>query len=434
MVPTAGRRPRTPSVSDGSNAALDAEFAALAHRLMAERRDDFIRHLFDSLAREISELTGDARLTSLFEAAVTENIVSMVNFLERGTSVADLDATSAALAHARTLAQRDIPLSALFRAYRLGHVQFIDLGLELIHDSPTELRGALSQALVRRSADFIDKVCEQVGSAYETERDQWMSERGGIRQHWVGEILSGRPLDAATAESVIGYRLTGTHLGVQMWTSSDLSEARSRSSFERVRRVLTGLVRPVKHPLVVPRDEHEMHVWFPVRPEFALRVDELASAFKSQDDPHLHVVIGRPQPGIDGFRLTMKQATRVRDLVLASSKPPPALVTYDQLGSVALMTSDIEALKQFVIHTLGPLAERGEREDYLRATLRSFLAHNCGYLATAEDLVLHRNTVRYRINQALELCGRDLADISVDFNIQVALNAAHWLGEAVLAD
>ena len=434
MIPTAGRRPRTTKTVDESNDALDEEFAALAHRLMAERRDDFIRDLFDSLRQEISELTGDARLNSLFEAAVTENIVSMVNFLERGTSAADLDATSAALAHARTLAQRDIPLSALFRAYRLGHIQFIDLGLELIHGSPTELRGALSQELVRRSAEFIDKVCEQVGSAYETERDQWMSERGGIRQHWVGEILSGRPLDAATAESVIGYRLTGSHLGVQMWTSSTMPEATSRSSFEKVRRVLTGLVRPVKHPLVVPRDEHEMHMWFPVRPEFALRVDELAAALATPLDPHMHVVLGRPQAGIDGFRLTMKQATRAKDLVLASSNPPPAVVTYDQLGSVALMTSDIEALKQFVLHTLGALAAHGEREEYLRATLRSFLAHNCGYLATAEDLVLHRNTVRYRITQALELCGRDIDGISVDFNVQVALNAAHWLGRAVLAD
>jgi len=433
MAPTTGRLPRTPNTSDQPGAGLDAEFAALARRLLAERRDDFIRELSASLRAQISELTGDARLTSLFEAAVTENIVSMVNFLERGTSVADLDATSAALAHARTLAQRDIPLSSLFRAYRLGHVQFIDLGLELIHDSPTELQGGLSQELVRRSAEFIDKVCDQVGSAYETERDQWMSERGGIRQHWVSEILSGRPIDSATAESVLGYRLAGTHLGVQLWSSSDLPDTRSRSSFEDVRRTLAGLVRPVKHPLVVPRDELEMHLWFPVRAGLTLQVDDLVKALKATSDPHLHVAIGRPQSGIDGFRLTMKQATRAKEVVFASSNPPPSLVTYDQLGSVALMTSDIDDLRQFVVHTLGPLAGCGEREAYLRATLRSFLAHNCGYLATAEDLVVHRNTVRYRISQALELCGRDITDISVDFNIQVALNAAHWLGRAVLS-
>lgn len=427
MVATTGRRPPAPEISD----ELATEFAALAHRLLAERRDDFIRELFESLRKEISELVSDPRLANLLEAAVTENIVSIVYFLEHGTKVADLDATSAALTHARTLAQRDIPLSTLFRAYRLGHVQFVEIGLELMPGSPAELRGPLTQALIRRSAEFIDKVCEQVGRAYETERDQWVSELGSMRQHWVDELLSGRPVDSAAAESAIGYRLAGSHVGVQIWTSPDLRDTRSRTSFEDVRRILASWIRPVKHPLVVPRDEHEIHVWFPVRSGLTLPVDELSQALRTS---HVHVAIGRPQTGIEGFRLTMKQAKRAKDLVLASSNPPPALVTYDQLGSVALMTSDMEALKQFVVHTLGPLAAHGEREEYLRATLRSFLAHNCGYVTTAEDLVLHRNTVRYRINQALELCDRDIAGISVDFNIQVALNAAHWLGRTVLAD
>ena len=425
---TAGQSAATPDASE----ELATEFAALAHRLLAERRDDFIRELFDSLRKEISELVSDTRLTNLLEAAVTENIVSIVYFLEHGTNVADLDATSAALTHARTLAQRDIPLSTLFRAYRLGHVQFVEIGLELLPGSPAELRSALTQALIRRSAEFIDKVCEQVGRAYETERDQWVSERGSMRQHWVSELLTGRPVDSATAESAIGYRMAGTHVGVQVWTSPELLESRARPSFEDVRRALAGVLRPVKHPLVVPRDEHEMHVWFPVRSGFTLQLDELSRALKPAHGTPVHVAVGRPQAGLDGFRLTMKQAGRAKDLVLASSNPPPAVVTYDQLGSVALMTSDIEALKQFVVHTLGPLAAPGEREEYLRATLRSFLAHNCGYMTTAEDLVLHRNTVRYRINQALELCERDIADISVDFNIQVALNAAHWLGRTVL--
>lgn len=426
--------PRWTSPPDENPELIAVEFAALARRLLDERRDDFIRDLFASLREEVGELVSDTRLTNMLEAAVTENIVSIVNYLEQGTDIENLDATSAALAHARTLAQRDVPLSALFRAYRLGHVRFMEIGLDLMPGVPGELRGPLTRALVRRSAEFIDKVCEQVGRAYDAERDQWVGERGGIRQHWVREILSGRPIDLAAAESAIGYRLHGSHLGVQMWTSSTGSDAGSRTSFEEARRILTAVLRPVKHPLIDPRDENEVHAWFPVRADLRLDADELSQAFRAARQPWVHVAVGRLQTGVEGFRLTMRQAERAKDLVLASSKSPPPTVTYDQLGSVALMTSDFDALQQFVIQTLGPLAAPGEREDYLRTTLRSFLARNCSYIATAEDLVLHRNTVRYRINQALELCGRDIADISVDFNIQVALNAAHWLGRTVLAD
>ena len=45
---------------------------------------------------------------------------------------------------------------------------------------------------------------------------------------------------------------------------------------------------------------------------------------------------------------------------------------------------------------------------------------------------MHRNSVQYRVNQALALCERELTEVDVALDLQVALNAAYWLGQAVL--
>lgn len=413
-------------------AALQDGFTAVARQLLAEHRDTFIAELIDDLRTAVSELVEDPRLIGLMEASVTENIVSVVNYLENGTPIANLDASSAALTHARTLAQRDIPLSALFRAYRLGHAKFVQLGLDVIRRSDEPLQIELAQYLINRSADFIDKVCEQVGAAYESERDQWIGDRGGIRQQWVSDILTGRASDINEAEAALGYRLGGTHVAVQMWTPAEVADVDARAMFEETRRILSTALSPVAHPLLVPHDEREMHVWFPVRQGFEIPVDLLTDALRASRALNLHVAIGRPESGIQGFRLTIGQAKRVKDVLLTSTNPLPKSVTYDQLGPVALMASDVDALRRFVLRTLGELAADGEREQTLRETLRAFLGHNRSYAATAQAMIMHRNSVQYRVNQALALCERELTEVDVALDLQVALNAAFWLGRAVL--
>lgn len=423
---------RRASAPDNDPSALQAEFTNIARRLLAEKRDTFIVDLGEDLRNEVSELVDDPRMLSLLEAAVTENVVSVVNYLESGTRVSDLDASSAALSHARTLAQRDIPLSALFRAYRFGHAKFVHMGLDVIREGDPERHIELAQYLIGRSAAFIDKVCEQVGRAYDAERDQWVGDRGGIRQLWVAELLSGRSVDFNEAEAALGYRLAGTHVGVQMWAPTDVVGVDARAMFEETRRLLASSLSPVAPPLLVPHDEREMHAWIPVRAGFELPMESLTEALKASRALNLHLAIGRPETGISGFRLTIGQAKRVKDIVLTSTNPMPTLVTYDQLGPVALMASDVDALRRFVVRTLGPLAADGEREETLRETLRAFLGHNRSYAATAQAMIMHRNSVQYRVNQALALCDRELAEVDVALDLQVSLNAAHWLGRPVL--
>jgi DNA-binding PucR family transcriptional regulator len=59
-----------------------------------------------------------------------------------------------------------------------------------------------------------------------------------------------------------------------------------------------------------------------------------------------------------------------------------------------------------------------------------FLRNGGSYKATAEQLMLHKNTVQYRIRKAEESLGRPVGENRHD--VELALQASHWLGLSVL--
>jgi hypothetical protein len=58
------------------------------------------------------------------------------------------------------------------------------------------------------------------------------------------------------------------------------------------------------------------------------------------------------------------------------------------------------ATRRWVTATLGELATDDEHHQWLRDTLRLFLRHEGSYTATADTLVMHKNSVKYRNNSA----------------------------------
>ncbi|HEY3015547.1 MAG TPA: PucR family transcriptional regulator ligand-binding domain-containing protein [Nocardioides sp.] len=76
----------------------------------------------------------------------------------------------------------------------------------------------------------------------------------------------------------------------------------------------------------------------------------------------------------------------------------------------------------------------GEQGRVLVETLRSFLAHHGSMLKVAEDLGVHRNTVRHRVRQIERSLGRSLADPQARVDAWVALHAVQTgRGQAVRA-
>jgi sugar diacid utilization regulator len=100
------------------------------------------------------------------------------------------------------------------------------------------------------------------------------------------------------------------------------------------------------------------------------------------------------------------------------------LVDVRQLGLSALLleTGAPEALRRFARSLLRPLVLHDERRGGdLLPTLRVWLRTGCSTAATAEELVVHPNTVGYRLGRIEQLTGRRLRGVDTRLELQLAL-------------
>ncbi len=97
---------------------------------------------------------------------------------------------------------------------------------------------------------------------------------------------------------------------------------------------------------------------------------------------------------------------------------------------MAMMLGSADLLRAWVLSTLAGLAADDDHHARLRDTLLVFLQSGGSYKTTAERLMLHKNTVQYRIRKAEESLGRPVGEHRHD--VELALRASHWLGSSVL--
>lgn len=411
---------------------VDERRAAVVAAIAPHQRR-FVADLVTLSVHEIGPLeTHDGVLLGLLEASIEENVVTVLHMLEHGLEPAALDAPAAAIVYARRLAQRDIPLSALLRAYRLGQESFLSLVLEeaLRQGDNDETTGATMISLVRLVAAYIDAVCEQVARTYEQERERWVSRRGALQSRRVQELLQGSaPVDVGELEAALGYRLDQTHVAVDAWVDPSAGTGDELLFLERVARTLSKAMGATGQPLVVPSDEREAWFWVPVPAGATLDADGLTQAIRDIDVP-VRMAVGAAGTGINGFRRSHRQAQQVKSLVLMADERCGPVTTFPAVGPLALMSADLDGLRAWVGDVLGPLAVANERNSWLRETLRVFLKGNGSYAAAAEVLQLHRNTVQYRVQQAESTRGAPILEDR--FELQLALIACRWLGDAVL--
>ncbi|MGP3949058.1 PucR family transcriptional regulator [Streptomyces sp. 7N604] len=402
--------------------------ARVAQTLLPHR-DEFVAKLVVDTEKEIAVLHHDERLHSLLHASITENMVTGLHILSNGIDPRSVDAPPSAISYARRLAQRDVPLSALLRAYRLGQAQFMEMAL----DETRRLLGRDATdtviALIGLSAAYVDQVSEQVARAYEEERERWVSSRGALRQHWVTQLLHGPSPNVAQAETALGYRMAGTHLAVEGWANRSVGAVEAMGILERLSSLLHRTFHAQGVPLLVPTDETDVRIWFPVKAGTTADPDGVAAEVNRAKLP-VRVAIGNARPGLDGFRRSIRGASRAKALALAAGDAAPRAVSFAQVAPVALLADEPAELADFVADTLGGLAVDDPWRQSLRETLRVFLATNRSYTATAEQLTVHRNTVHYRVQQAVEKYGVLVEDNA--FELQLALSVCRWHGATVL--
>ena len=92
--------------------------------------------VYDVILREVPQLRDDTPVLALLAASVDSNVDACLQIMRHRIDLAAVQAPAAAVEYARRLAQRGTPLTALLRAYRLGHACFSDWVLRNWRSTP----------------------------------------------------------------------------------------------------------------------------------------------------------------------------------------------------------------------------------------------------------------------------------------------------------
>src|SRR5215472_11111466 len=93
---------------------------------VVDRVGAVVEDVYEVILREIPELNDDKPVLDLLASSVRSNVDTCLQIMQHQIDLVTVQAPAAAVEYARRLAQRGTPLTALLRAYRLGHACLSD--------------------------------------------------------------------------------------------------------------------------------------------------------------------------------------------------------------------------------------------------------------------------------------------------------------------
>jgi DNA-binding PucR family transcriptional regulator len=418
-----------PSVDRASPTVVQS--AAEVAGALAPRTAELSADIYQLIVREIPQLRTDRRVLALLEASVAENVATVLHILQHDLDLDHVRAPAAAEQYARRLAQRGISMAALLRAYRIGSTRFQHWCLQELarqSDDPAVLSAA-GLRIAETTAAYIDQISEELVAAYEAEREHWLRNLSAARAARVRALLDGDPVDIDASEAILGYRLRQHHVGVVCWLGDADAGGGVLGRLEEATMEIAVQAGCQGRAIFLPQDESSAWAWLPLGARDTFAIAALPSGGTSAMSG-IRFAFGAAGAGVAGFRRTHRQALGAQAVALAAGQSGPRLTSFTEVASLALMASSVELLRAWVLETLGSLADDDDHHARLRDTLAVFLQENGSYKATAERLILHKNSVQYRVRKAEEALGHPLDDNRL--HVELALLASHWLGATVL--
>lgn len=160
---------------------------------------------------------------------------------------------------------------------------------------------------------------------------------------------------------------------------------------------------------------------------------ELANAFSKEINrqyPHNRVAIGLGQVArdINAWRSSYRDAVQAMELAERLQTDTPLYIGDLGVYQLILSLSDREKLGDFCERTLGSLTDYDMRQNAdLIKTLEAFFNCHGNLSQTAEALIVHRNTLLYRMNRINEIASIDLNRPETRLALHLALTIRRLL-------
>lgn len=298
-------------------------------------------------------------------------------------------------------------------------------------------RGFLS--IIGHDSDFddIDALVAEHGAAacaLEMAKLKAVSEtEKRLRGTFLDRLLIG---DVSQQEAVrqgerFEHDMTRIHLAIVMSWRGD-----NPPSMRRLETTINSLIEAQRVAALVWQRERENEIVVFHATDAENPIDstiELAAAFAKEINrqyPSSRVAIGLGQPARDvsAWRTSYRDAVQARDLAIRLQTDTPLYIGDLGVYQLILSLSDREKLSDFCDRTLGILVEYDVRQNAdLIKTLEAFFTCHGNLSQTADMLIVHRNTLLYRMNRINEIAGIDLNRPETRLALHLALTIRRLL-------
>lgn len=355
---------------------------------------------------KVPEVASDALLVRDLHASTRAHWQVFLDLIPMPLS--ELVLSSPAEALARAIARRGLDLGVLLRIYRVGHNALWDYVTEVvagIPDGGPERVDALTY-LWSRAGSWLDQSVERLIVVYQSERNDIV--QGDLARRW--EIVK-RVLDQPADERVLAAQLKHA---VSQWQTAFVLWVDSNDDVGSLERTAAGLAHAfgVGQPLTVMHGTRELWCWFATREPIDLSAPDDAVAVLVAGKAH--AAFGTPGIGVEGFRISHREALGAQRVALDS---PARLTSYADIELPFIMSSDRSAAEAYVNRVLGRLGGSDDGLGRIRDTVMAVFSAEGNVEGAARKLLVHKNTVRYRLRKAEELLGEGInarrADIEV---------------------
>ena len=295
--------------------------------------------------------------------------------------------------------RQGIPIGTLLAAYQLGARQTWRLIAKqaLRHELPPEGLTALAESVF----SFVDRLSTASAAGYLDEQSESAAAREQCRDELVELLLSDRSDSQAvrTAALRAGWRLPATAAVVLVGRQSEAGgTAISRLDQSCLRMRHGGLLGAIVPDPSAPGQRQR-----------------LATALRGASATIGHSVTLAQLPA--SARIAGIAARLLEEKVLTADP----LFADEHLDAIIVHNDPrlLQALRRQCLQPLEGLSAGSQAS--LRETLRSWLLHGGDRRATAADLQVHPQTVRYRMGRLRELYGEDLDDPNCRLKLLLAL-------------
>lgn len=227
------------------------------------------------------------------------------------------------------------------------------------------------------------------------------------------------------------HDMTRVHLALVLSWRGD-----NPPSMRRLETIINSLVEAQRTSALVWQREREREVVVfhttdgdnPI--DYSLKLAEALSREINRQYPGSRVAIGLGQPArdISAWRTSYRDAVQARDLAIRLQTDTPLYIGDLGVYQLILSLNDREKLTDFCERTLGTLVEYDMRQNAdLIKTLEAFFNCHGNLSQTAEMLIVHRNTLLYRMNRINDIASIDLNRPETRLALHLALTIRRLL-------